>query len=85
MFFVQTDSPINSSNSSIPMNSPPRVNTPMAHTNPPAGPRQFGSRARPSPFDFSMIHGAPHVFPEKYFNKLPRFNGSSAIPIEDHI
>ena len=32
-----------------------------------------------------MIHGAPHDLPEKYFDKLPRFNGSSAIPIEEHI
>ena len=23
--------------------------------------------------------------PEKYFDKLPKFNGSSAIPIEEHI
>ena len=57
----------------------------MAHTNPLAVPRQFGSLSRPSPFDFSMIHGAPHDLPEKYFDKLPRFNGSSVIPIEEHI
>ena len=23
--------------------------------------------------------------PEKYFDKLPKFNGSSAIPVEEHI
>ena len=57
----------------------------MAHTNPPAGDRKFGSRARPCPFDFLMIHGDPHDFLEKYFDKIPIFNGSSVIPIEEHI
>ena len=28
---------------------------------------------------------APCDFPEKYFDKLPRFNGSLAIPINEHI
>ena len=32
-----------------------------------------------------MIHGAPHDLPQKYFDKLPRFNGSSAISIKEHI
>ena len=57
----------------------------MANTNPPVGPRKFGSRARPSPFNFLLIQGAPHDMPEKYFDKLPRFNGSFAVPIEEHI
>ena len=32
-----------------------------------------------------MIHGDPHDLPKKYFDKLPRFNGSSTVPIEEHI
>ena len=72
-------------NSATPPSSPPRVSSLMANTNPPAGPRHFGSRAKPSPFDFSLIQGAPHDVPEKYFDKLPRVNGSSAVPIEEHI
>ena len=32
-----------------------------------------------------MIHGDPHDLPKKYFDKLPRFNGSTTIPIEGHI
>ena len=57
----------------------------MAHTNLPTRPRRFRSRARPSPFDFSLIQGAPHDMPEKYFDKLPKFSGSSAKSIEEHI
>ena len=57
----------------------------MANTNPLVGPRRLGNKTRPSPFDFSKIQGAPHDMPEKYFDKLPKFNGSSVVPIEEHI
>ena len=62
---IQPNSPTNSSNSATPPSIPPRVSSPMAHTNPPAGPRRFESRAMPSPFNFSLIQGAPHDMPEK--------------------
>ena len=57
----------------------------MVNTNPPVEPRRFGNRARSSPFDFSQIQGAPHDMLEKYFDKLSKFNGSSALPFEEHI
>ena len=57
----------------------------MTNTNPPVGPRCFISRAMPYPFEFSLIHRAYHDIPENYFDKIPIFNGSLAIPIEQHI
>ena len=57
----------------------------MANTNPPPKPRNFENKTRPYPFDFLQIQGAPHDMSEKYFDKLPKFNGISTITIEDHI
>ena len=45
----------------------------------------FGRKAKASPLDFSLIPGAPHDMPEKYFEKVPKFDGVSATSIEDHI
>ena len=52
---------------------------------PPQNLRVFGRKAKASPLDFSLIPGAPHDMPEKYFEKVPKFDGVSAISIEDHI
>ena len=65
----------------------------MARTNtsgnqnapPPQNPRIFGRKGKASPLDFSLIQGAPHDMPEKYFEKVPKFDGVSATSIEDHI
>ena len=52
---------------------------------PPQNPRIFGRKAKASPLDFSLIQGAPHDMPEKYFEKVAKFDGVSATSIEDHI
>ena len=83
--FIQSNSPTDNSTSSTPPTNPPRVNFQMANTSPSLGPRHFRNRFKPSPFDFSQIQGAPHDMPEKYFDKIPKFNGSFAIPVEEHI
>ena len=45
----------------------------------------FGNKVRTSPLDFSHVLGAPHDMPDKYFEKIPKFNGNCATSIEDHI
>ena len=52
---------------------------------PPQNLSLFGRKAKASPLDFSLIPGAPHDMPEKYFEKVPKFDGVSATSIEDHI
>ena len=52
---------------------------------PPQNLRVFGRKAKSSPVDFSLITGAPHDMPKKYFEKVPRFDGVSATSIKDHI
>ena len=42
---------------------------------PPQNLRVFGRKAKASPLDFSLILGAPHDMPEKYFEKVPKFDG----------
>ena len=52
---------------------------------PPQNLRVFGRKAKASPLDFSLIQGAPHDMPKKYFEKVPKFDGVSTTSIEDHI
>ena len=52
---------------------------------PPQNPRIFGRKAKASPLDFSLIQGAPHDMPDKYFKKVHKFDGVSVTSIEDHI
>ena len=61
------------------------TNTSENQNVPPQNSRIFGRKAKPSPLDFSLIPGPPHDMPAKYFEKVPRFDGVSAISIEDHI
>ena len=42
---------------------------------PPQNPRIFGRKAKASRLDFSLIQGAPHDMPDKYFKKVPKFDG----------
>ena len=90
-FFWKTSSP--TAFPSHLFGSPSTSSNPMAETNtsgnqnvpPPQNPRIFGRKAKPSPLDFSLIQGAPHDMPKKYFEKVPKFDGVSSISIEDHI
>ena len=47
--------------------------------------RAVKKQDRQSPFDFSEISGAPHLMPNNYTRRMPRFNGNKDISIESHL
>ena len=47
--------------------------------------RAVRKKAKPSPFDFSEILGAPHPMPKGYSEGLPRFYVNAIESIEKHL
>ena len=47
--------------------------------------RAVRKQAKPSPFDFSKIPGAPHPMPKGYSEGLPRFYENAIESIEKHL
>jgi hypothetical protein len=73
-----------------PYNQSIRLNdssTPIRHPKkiPSRKARVVRNPAKPSPFDFSEIYGAPHLMPNNYSERLPRFYGNYFESIENHL